>query len=85
MEAQPENTPKPVIDVKEPDKLMMPKDFKNLPINNRLGIPAETLMTVLKNKNNWDESDPYNLTSPEVCASICHTWSNEYLMFNNQL
>ena len=33
MEAQPENTPKPVIDVKEQDKLMMPKDFKNLHSN----------------------------------------------------
>lgn len=60
-----------------------PQDFKNLPINNKLQIDPEILMMALRSKTNWNDPDPYNLNSPEVCAELCHTWSTEYLIKTN--
>ena len=76
---------KPVINVGEQEKQMMPKDFKNLPMINTLEIEPEILMMSLHSKQSWNDPDPHNLTSPEICAGIAHTWSNEYLTFYNIL
>lgn len=52
---------------------------------NKLGVDPEILMTALRNKKDWNDPDPYNLTSPEVCAGIAQVWSDEYLIHNNLL
>lgn len=68
-----------------PVKSMAPKDFKNLPIHNTIGVDPEILMRALRSKNTWSDPDPYNLNSPEACAKICHGWSNEYLISTDNL
>lgn len=83
METSNKNLNKPAINAKDQEKSIMPQDFKNFPINNSLGIDPEILMTALRNKKDWADPDQYGITSPEVCARISHTWSNEYLILNN--
>jgi len=65
--------------VKSQAHQMMPQDFHNLPTNNKLAIDPEILRTTLHSKNSWNDPDPYNLNSPEVCAGLAFPWSEEYL------
>jgi len=82
METNKKNSHNRATNVRGVEKLT-PQDFKNLPLMNKLGVDPEILMTALRNKKDWNDPDPYNLTSPEVCAGIAIPWSEEYLIHNN--
>lgn len=84
MDKNKKNLNRNVISAKEAEKLT-PISFKNLPLMNILGADPEILMKALRSKTNWSDPDPYNLISPEECARISHTWSNEYLTLTDNL
>ena len=83
METKQKQLNRTAISAEVQEKLMTPKDFRNLPLNNKIGKDPTSLMEALKSKNNWSDPDEYGLVSPEACAGLSITWSNEYLHFNN--